>query len=177
ELFDDELNLDSALRGEASVPATEWSGLDHLEGKAVTIVADGVSIGEKTVSVGKITLDEPAITVEIGLPYTHVVEPLPPAAAGDGVMVRKIRMVEAIFRVQETQALCLDVGRGLKDIALRHIGENDILDAPPPAVSGDIHVRALGWQTELADPLWRIEQNVPLPFTLLSVMTELKLSD
>lgn len=177
ELFDDELNLDSALRGEASVPATEWSGLDHLEGKSVTIVADGVSVGEKTVGAGKITLDEPAITVEIGLPYTHVVEPLPPAAAGDGMMVRKIRMVEAIFRVQETQALRLDVGRGLRDVALREIGEDDILDVPPPGVSGDIHVRALGWQRELADPLWRIEQDVPLPFTLLSVMTELKLND
>ena len=177
EIFDDDLNLDSALKGEVTTPASEWSGLSHLEGMSVTIVADGVVLPAQTVTGGQITLPAPALRVEIGLPYTHIVEPLPPSAVTDGATVKKLRMVEGIFRVQETRALRLDVGRGLRDIALRQIGEDEILDAPPPPVSGDIHVRALGWQKELSDPLWRIEQSAPLPFTLLSVMTELKLND
>src|SRR5690606_16161725 len=45
ELFDDTLNLDSALTGEVETPATQWSGLDHLEGMSVSIVADGVVLG------------------------------------------------------------------------------------------------------------------------------------
>lgn len=69
------------------------------------------------------------------------------------------------------------MGRGLSDIALRQLGEDEILDAPPPLVSGDIRVRALGWQNDPTSPLWRIEQDVPLAFTLLSVTTEIKVND
>ena len=89
----------------------------------------------------------------------------------------KMRLVQAIFRVQDTKALRLDVGQGLKDVSLRQIGEEPVLDAPPPSVSGDIHVRAIGWQKELSEPLWTIEQSIPLPFTLLAVMTELKTNE
>lgn len=177
EMFDDTLNLDSALGGEVGSPSMEWSGLGHLEGKSVSVVADGVILAPHTVMDGQVTLAEAARKVEIGLPYTHIIEPLPPAAIGEGAMIRKVRLVEAIFRVHESQALRLDVGRGLRDVSLRQIGEEDILDAPPPSVSGDIHVRALGWQRELSEPLWRIEQSAALPFTLLSVMTEVKLND
>ncbi len=177
ELFQNDLNLDSALTGEAGSPATEWSGLDHLEGMSVSIVADGVVLDDHTVTDGQVVLDEPATNVEIGLSYTHTIQPLPPAAIGDGTMIRKVRMIEAVFRLQDSKALRLDVGRGLKDVSLRQLGEEEILDEPPPLVNGDIHVRALGWQRQLADPLWKIEQSAPMPFTLLSVMTELKLND
>lgn len=177
EVFDGALNLDSALKGEAAMPSTEWSGLGHLNGMNVSVVADGMVLGGHTVTDGQVTLDEPAIAVEIGLPYIHVVEPLPPSAIGEGAMIRKVRLVEGVFRVQDTKALKLDVGRGLRDISLRQLGEEEILDAPPPSVSGDIHVRALGWQKELSEPLWRIEQSAALPFTLLSVMTEVKIND
>ncbi len=43
--------------------------------------------------------------------------------------------------------------------------------------SGDISVRALGWQADGTKGLWRIEQDVPLAFTLLSVTTEIKVND
>ena len=177
EVFDDTLNLDSALQGEAGSPSTEWSGLDHLEGLSVSIVADGVVLDNQTVTGGMVTLDEPATTVEIGLSYTHMVRPMPPSLYGDGGTVTKMRLVKAIFRLQDTKALRLDLGQGLKDVSLRQIGEEPILDAPPPSVSGDIHVRSIGWQKELSEPLWKIEQSAPLPFTLLAVITELKFNE
>ncbi len=177
ELFDENLNLDSALSGETETPTASWSGLDHLEGLEVAIVADGVLQASKTVSSGAVTLDEAASAVEIGLPYTHIIEPLPPSDVGGAGGGRRIRLIEAIFRLQDTAALKLDVGRGLHDIALCQIGEDPILDAPLPLVSGDIRVRALGWQADGQKPLWRIEQSAPLPFTLLSVTTQLKVND
>ena len=177
EVFDESLRLDSALMGEAGSPATLWSGLSHLEGQDVYVVADGVFIGTKEVVGGQVTLDSPASAVQIGLSFKHEVEPLPPSAVGDGPMIRKLRMIESVFRVEETQGLRLDVGRGLEDVSLKQIGEDEILDAPPPKVSGDIRVRALGWKHDLSDPLWRIEQDLPLSFTLLSVATELKIND
>ena len=177
EQLDDNLNLDSALTGTVGSPATLWSGLDHLEGQSVSIVADGEVVANQTVTSGAITLAEAASEVEIGLAYTHIIEPLPPSEIGNAGGGRRVRMIEGIFRVQDTQALKLDIGRGLSDIALRQLGEEEILDEPPPLVSGDIKVRALGWQNDPTAALWRIEQDVPLAFTLLSVTTELKVND
>ena len=50
EALDDTLMLDSALSGTADPPADEWSGLDHLEGRTVRVVADGVDRGTVTVA-------------------------------------------------------------------------------------------------------------------------------
>lgn len=177
EYFDDTLNLDSALTGEAETPTVTWSGLDHLEGQTVSIIADGVVQDNAEVTTGSITLAQPASAVEIGLPFTHIIEPLPPTVSGEGGFGLKTRLVEAIFRLKDTQALKLDVGRGSKDITLKEIGDTPVLDAPPPTISGDIRVRALGWQQSGENPLWRIEQSVPYPFTLLSVTAELKIND
>lgn len=176
EQFDTALNLDCALSGEAGSPATTWSGLDHLEGRTVSIVADGIVQDDQEVVDGEVTLAQAASSVEIGFPYTHIIEPLPPGAA-EGGAGRAVRLIEAVFRIEDTAALRLDVGRGLKDVALRRFAGEDILDAPPPRVSGDVRVRALGWQAQGDRPLWRIEQSLPLPFTLLSVSTELTVND
>lgn len=174
EQFDEALNLDSALAGESETPAASWSGLDHLEGCIVSIVADGIVQDDRTVTGGGIVLAQGARRVEAGLSYTHVIEPLPPGAFEGGV--RAVRLVEAVFRIEDTPALRLDIGRGLREVALRRFGPGTVLDAPPPRVSGDVRVRALGWQTKTDRPLWRIEQSLPLPFTLLSVSTELKIN-
>ncbi|MGQ0528075.1 MAG: hypothetical protein ACT4OY_08640 [Alphaproteobacteria bacterium] len=177
ELFDDALNLDSALTGAAGSPATVWSGLDHLEGKTVSIVADGFVQAGKVVSSGDVTLDTAASAVEIGLPYTHIIEPLPPSEIGAAGSGRRIRLLRGIFRVQDTAALRLDAGQGLQDVALLHLGQEADPSEPLPLVTGDYKVRALGWQNDATRPLWRIEQDMPLPFTLLSVTTELKVNE
>ncbi|MBK9584403.1 MAG: hypothetical protein KA099_03045 [Alphaproteobacteria bacterium] len=177
ELFDSNLHLDSALLGEVGSPTSVWSGLDHLEGRSVSVVADGAVLPAHIVTGGAVALAEPASTIEIGLPFTHIVEPLPPNEIGAVGAGRKVRLVRGIFRVKDTSALRLDTGQGLKDISLRQFGEEEILDEPTPLVSGDIKIRALGWQKDGTKPLWRIEQSAPLPFELLSVITELKVNE
>lgn len=177
EALEDSFSLDSALKGESGTPKTIWAGLDHLNGRTVTIVADGALVPVQNVVDGTVTLPEPAYTVEIGLPYTHIIEPLPPSVIQGAGASRKVRLVEGVFRMRDTAALRLDVGRGLNDITLRQFGEDEILDTAPPTISGDVRVRALGWPADATKPLWRIEQDAPLPFTLLSVAAELKVND
>ncbi|MBU0858675.1 MAG: hypothetical protein KJ667_01940, partial [Alphaproteobacteria bacterium] len=78
ETFDSVLNLDAALSGSHESGADTWTGLDHLEGRMVTVVADGIVHAPCLVTDGTITLESPARRVDIGLPYTHIIEPLPP---------------------------------------------------------------------------------------------------
>ena len=61
----------------SAIPAGEWyltagtlQGLDHLEGKTVSIVADGGQHPQATVEDGVITLDRQASVVHVGIPYT-----------------------------------------------------------------------------------------------------------
>ena len=177
EQFDKTFQLDAALHGEAETATTVWSGLEHLDGKTVSIIADGIVLDDQQVQSGSVTLSEAANAVQVGLPFTHIIEPLPPSVIEGGGAGRAVRLVEGIFRIEDTAALRLDVGRGLKDISLRAFDGELALDAPPALISKDVRVRALGWQADGTEPLWRIEQNVPLPFTLLSVTTELKVND
>lgn len=177
EILDEHLYLDSALDGEVETATHTWSGLDHLEGESVSILADGVVHQNQQVQNGSVVLNEPAYKVQIGISFTHIIEPLPPNEISKVGSGRKMRLVEALFRVHETSALHLDVGQGLKEIALRDFGDGDILDEPLPRISNDIKVRALGWQSDGTKALWRIEQDAPLPFELLSVSAEIKVND
>jgi hypothetical protein len=57
-------------------PATVISGLSHLEGKSVAVLADGCVLTPKTVTSGQITLSDSASIVTVGLPYVSDVETL-----------------------------------------------------------------------------------------------------
>lgn len=175
ELFDAALNTDAALLGVSAEPETAWSGLAHLEGRVVTVVADGAQRDPLTVSGGQIALDAPALKVEAGLPFAHEIEPLPPHFEGPAT-IGPVRLIKATFRLEETQALRVDVGRGFRDLPFRTLGD-DLLDRPTAPFTGDKSARGLGWRRTPARPLWRIVQDAPLPFTLLSVTTDLKVND
>ncbi|MEI6559985.1 MAG: hypothetical protein WCO00_16425 [Rhodospirillaceae bacterium] len=178
ERFEDGLYLDAALSGSAATPTASWEGLDHLEGRTVAVVADGIVRADATVNAGKIHLDGPASRVAAGLPYSHVVEPLPPNLIGLGLVVgTPVRLVEASFRLQDTAAVRIDLGRGAFDLPMHRFGPAPLSTAPLPLVSGDRSLKTLGWLRDLTQPLWRIAQDAPLPFTLLSVATELKVSE
>ncbi|MEW5727051.1 MAG: hypothetical protein AB1918_04420 [Pseudomonadota bacterium] len=177
EVFDDAVHLDSAMTGTSAQPTTNWSGLSHLEGREVTVVADGGAISTHTVAGGAVTLDEPASSVQAGLPYLLEIEPLPPVTQGGGAGPGTIaRLVRACFRLLDTQALSIDTGRGLTSIPFRRFGR-DRFDASPPSFSGDVTIRAIGWKRDAFSPLWRVAQDVPLPCTVLAVSTEMKLTD
>jgi len=60
---------DSAVLITNSPASTAVAGLDHLEGKAVVVLADGI-VRTATVSAGAITLPVAASTVRVGLPFT-----------------------------------------------------------------------------------------------------------
>lgn len=178
EVLEDTIGLDSALTGQADPATATWSGLDHLEGRTVEVLADGQVHAPVVVAGGAVTLDQPAGEVAIGLAYTHAVEPLPPLvsnAIGTGHGI-KVRLIQATFRLLDSRALDVDTGDGPRALPFRALGEQ-LLDRGAPAFTGDKSVTALGWRPAGLRPLWRIEGSRPLPMTLLSVTTELKVND
>jgi len=168
---------DGHIATSSTAPETVWTGLNHLEGQTVDILADGKPRGRRMVTNGTVTLVRPASQVEIGLPYAHEIRPLP-AELGNGALTSQggpVRLVRAVFRLFSSKALHVDIGRGLRVLPFARSG--DVLDAAPEAFSGDIEVRGLGWRRGIDQPLWRIAQDVPMPCTLLSVITEVKGAD
>lgn len=82
----------------------QWSGLSHLEGRTVSIWADGVMQASKVVSGGSVTIDTPAVKVRIGLPYTTTVETLPIALQADAFGQGRTKNVNKVWvRMQGTQ--------------------------------------------------------------------------
>ncbi len=168
ERLDDQLMVDAGVQLTSPTPTAIWSGLDHLEGETVAVIADGEVVEPAVVAGGQITLAEPALAVTAGLPFTHVIEPLP-ALLAPGSQAAVYRPVRITLRVFETQSLRVDTGDGLREVPLG-------TGAPPGPFSGDVTLRALGWRRGADQPPWRIEQDTPLPCALLSATTEVKVN-
>lgn len=169
ERFDDALGTDHTVAAVAAEPTPVLAGLDHLEGREVLAVAAGAAPARAVVGAGAIVLPAPVTAASVGTPFAHVVEPLPLAVpGGSGVSLdRPYRPVRVVFRVQETGALRVDLGQGLRPVDLASLGADDLR-------SGDLAIRALGWRRGAARPPWRVEQDDPVPCTVLSVTTDIK---
>ena len=90
----------------SGVAVSSLSGLDHLEGETVSILADGATHAKKTVSSGSISLDRASRKVTVGLPYNSVLQTMRiEAGAGqlEGTAQGKIKRISKIvLRLFET---------------------------------------------------------------------------
>ena len=177
EQLDDALMVDAGLRLTAPDLSLVWDGLDHLEGQTVALIADGFVVEQAVVTGGEVTLAQPARQLTVGLPFAHVIEPLPAVLApgrtvGQAPAYRPVRIT---LRVFETQSLRIDTGDGLREAALHSVGDGP-KDRDPSPFTGDLSLRALGWRRGAGQPPWRIEQATPVPCTLLSATTEVKVN-
>jgi len=113
----------------------------------------------------------------VGRGYTHVIEPLPPtvSSVSGGTQGGRVRPIAFTFRVRDTPALVLDVGYGLQEVPFKRFGSS-VLDQPLTPFTGDKKVRAYGWRAGDIKPLWRIEQDTPVAFTLLAVASEISVN-
>ena len=88
------------------VAVSSVSGLSHLEGETVSILADGATHAKKVVSSGAVSLDRPSRKVVVGLPYNSVLQTMRiEAGAGqyEGTAQGKIKRIsKVILRLFET---------------------------------------------------------------------------
>ncbi|MGJ4857071.1 hypothetical protein ACN6KF_003055 [Labrys sp. La1] len=125
--------LDCALQT-VGAPATGVTGLGHLEGMTVSILADGAREDDQVVTGGAVTLasGRPASTITVGLPYTSRARLMPSSvSAGDGSgLGRRKKIVFAKIDFLETGSL--RVGRDdatAEEVAFRSTSD-DLGEAP-----------------------------------------------
>jgi hypothetical protein len=163
--------VDSGLTYDGA-PATVISALDHLEGKTVSVLADGAVHVPRVVTAGEITLDQAASKVQVGLPYTSVFKSVKLEAGGQrGPVQGKIkRLSQVILRLHES--LGGKVGPDLDNLETMHAREMwDYMDTPSPLFSGDWPVDFRGDYERSGQ--FMVVQDQPLPLTLCAVMTDL----
>jgi hypothetical protein len=175
EQLDEQSMVDSGLRLSQPDPTLVWGGLDHLEGRIVALIADDFVVEPAVVTGGQVTLTNAVRSPIVGLPFEHMIEPLPPTFGSGRGQAPAYRPVRITLRLFETQSLRIDTGDGPHEVVLHTVGGGPA-DRDPPAFTGDLSLRALGWRRGTEQPPWRIEQDTPLPCALLSATTEVKVN-
>ena len=69
--------VDGAKTYDSGSPVTSVTGLDHFDGKSVSILADGADYGLQTVVSGTVTISPAATKIIVGLPFTSELQPMP----------------------------------------------------------------------------------------------------
>ena len=172
ESFDQEdaFCVDSGLTYD-STPATTISGLDHLEGQLVRILADGAAHPDKTVTSGSVTLDRLSSVVHLGLPYIPSFKSLRfDSGAKDGTSQGKTKRINNVT-VRFYQTLGAFIGPSQSEMDEINFREgDDLMDVAPPLFDGD---KRVNWQGSYDnDGFIIIEQRQPLPMTIIAVMPQ-----
>ena len=160
--------VDSGLTYDGSATST-ITGLNHLEGETVSVLADGSAHADKTVSGGSITLDRDAEKVHIGYGYTSIVETLRlEAGANDGVAQGKIKRIHGVT-VRFLESVGAEVGPDLNNLDRIPFRDSSMaMDEAVPIFSGDKEIfLPSGYET---DARIIVRQTQPLPMTITAIM-------
>jgi hypothetical protein len=154
---------------------TAVSGLAHLEGETVQILADGATHPDRVVAGGQVAFDRKVATAHIGLPYRSLLETLSLESGSlDGTALTKEKRVNrAAVRLLDT--LGCRVGREpVLDEVLFRSGA-DPMDEGLPLFTGDKVVEfPAGWDREATVV---VAQDLPLPCTVTAIVPRLTAND
>jgi hypothetical protein len=162
--------------GELRERVNSVSGLDHLEGQTVKVLAEGAAHADETVTSGAITLDRAASKVHVGLAYVSDFETLRlDVGAAEGTAQGKFnRFHRVTFRFLTSLGGYIGPDAdNLDALVLREGG--DAMDTAVPLFTGDHEVEWDG--TYDSDNHIFYRQIQPFPVTILAVMPQLHTQD
>ena len=168
EDVEDAFYVDSGLTYDGSATTT-ISGLNHLEGETVQILADGAAHADKTVSDGKITLDRSASKVHVGYSYDSSIQTLRmEAGADDGTSQGKIKRVHGIT-VRFLDTVGAKVGPDANNLDRIPFRDSSMsMDEAVDMFDGDKEIIfPAGYDN---DARVFVLQDQPLPMTILAIM-------
>ena len=145
------------------------SGLSHLEGKTVSILADGAVMPQVVVTGGVAILERASVVVHVGLPYQSDLQTLPVALNIDAFAQGRVKNVnQSWIRVFQSSGVFVgpDANK-LTEVKQRTV---EPYGSPPSLKSDEVSV--------LMTPTWAqsgqiyIRQSDPLPLTVVGITTE-----
>jgi len=147
------------------------SGMGHLEGKTISILADGNVEGQKVVSSGAVTLSHPASKIHLGLPIQADIQTLNLELGQPTQQGKKKSLASVTLRVEESRGGKIGYDKDhlteFKQRAYETYGTATSLK------TGDIKVTLPS--TWAAEGSLFYRQDDPLPMTLLAVMPEVSI--
>lgn len=168
-----DVTLPAALRNTAT---TVWafardtiSGLSHLEGKTVSILADGAVMPQVVVASGQVTLQRASVLVHVGLPYNSDLETLPMALQMEAFGQGRAKNINEVFlRVYRSSGIF--VGPDNDNLTEAKQRTTEPYGSPPGLKTDEIGVKLT--------PTWRqsgriyVRQADPLPLTIVGLTLE-----
>jgi len=145
------------------------SGIHHLEGKTVSILADGAVQPQQVVTGGSITLPVAASVIAVGLPITADMQTLPFSFMTEGYGQGRAKNVNKIWlRLHNSSGL--SAGPTFDDLVQYKQRTTEPFGAPPNMVTGEVEIDL--------PPSWGqdgsvcIRQTDPLPLIVASMTIE-----
>ena len=168
--------LDSHL-SYSGASTTTLSGLSHLEGQTVSVLADGSVHANKTVSSGSITLDRAVTKACVGLPYNSVLQTMRiEGGAAEGTSQGKTKRIsKVVLRLFETVGV--KVGPSLTDLeTVPFRTTSSALSSPVDTLlAGDKEIEFRDDYN--SDGFIFVKQDQPLPCSILAIYPTLVTSD
>ena len=162
--------------GDWRFKVTELSGLAHLEGVAVMILADAAPVTGKVVRDGKVTLDQAAGFIHVGRAYRSRTWPTRLDAGSQmGSNIGKKNRVRSIaVRLVRSGPCMVGMAAGkLEEAPVRRRGNR--MDRPPPLSSRDVRVPI---ESDVDDELFvAVESELPLPLTIVAIVPSQEVGD
>lgn len=169
---EDQFFVDSGITYEGE-PTDEISGLEHLEGYTVAILADGNVLPQQTVENGKVLLGNKYKKVHVGLPIDAEIKTLPiDFTAQDGTYLsRKKRIATVTLLLKDSRGGLF----GMKENELDEFKwrSNEAYGEPIGLQTGKFKVTIKSATYDETQQII-IKQPDPLPMTVLSLIPEIE---
>ena len=171
-----DITLPVALRG---VATTVWawardtvSGLSHLNGKTVSILADGAVMPQEVVTAGSVTIDRPATVIHVGLPYVSDLQTMPISLNIDGAgQGRNKNINHAWLRVYRSSGIF--VGPSTSKLVEVKQRTTEPYGTPPSLKTDEVDVQLTpSW---VASGQIYVRQSDPLPVSIIGLTLEVVL--
>ena len=166
-------DLPASLRNTAittyEVARNVISGITWLEGKTVSILADGAVHPQKVVSSGSVTLDRASSIVHVGLPYDSDLQSLPLALQAEAFGQGRVKNLNHVWvRVLESSGIF--AGPSADKLVEAKQRTTEPYGLPPNLKTEDIKI--------MLTPTWQdngqlfVRQSDPLPLTIVGLTLE-----
>lgn len=175
-LTEEDVYLDHWYTGQNDPAKADWTGLITLPNSTVTVLGDGLVVGDFTVNgSGEFTLTTAVSTIHAGLHYRGLIETMKLPITDRGILVRgrPTKVKQAVVDLYNTLALAING----YPIRFRNFGP-DLLDQPLVPFTGQKRIkisnRGSGVQR---DPTVQMTVDEPVPCTILTLAVDVEFAD